>query len=282
MVILLKPTRAATALPGGLHALPTAASPPPPPEPSEEGDEQAGIAVVREVTAAVAGVPAHTIRARESIYAYGIDSIAAIRLAAGCRQRGIQLGAADILQGDSLAVIYWRHCSRLPAEPVSAAVRATALEVLGVSAAAVLPVLGGQQFRPERWLQSGRTLYEPTWTFRARERLDMVRLRAAWRALRRRHAVLRTVFAAVAPDRAVQVQLAPATVAAAPACTVSDEPGPAAPAVRAAVLRLARSPSDLFSLPARLHVVCAADCDVLLLAPHHAVYDAWSVPTWPT
>jgi len=289
--ILRSPIRSATAFPVGLHSLPlTIPDSTGVQDPAHDArtefspDEEA----IKTIISEIASFPSENITLRESVYAYGIDSISAIRVAAACRRRGIQLSVADILQGGSIEGICARSLEhRKPSRSaeatvlVSAADRGQALAVLGLSDDAVetvLPVLAGQLFHLEGWIRCGRTSYQPTWTFAAKERLNVDRLQVAWQALRHRHQVLRTTFAAVSSEKVLQVVIKPSTASDSHGWSFREVEGETTPAVKEAVRDLAHSPVDMFVPPVRLSILRGADFDAVLFNFHHAVYDAWSMP----
>lgn len=290
--IIQNPSRLATAFPEGLHALPLAISNDEAADESSRTDFNPDEAAIREIISEIASMPIEKITLRESIYAYGIDSISAIRVASACRKRGIQLGVADILQGGHIEGICQRflklQASRVAKAPtvkielVSAAEKTKALSILNIAEETVekiLPVLAGQLFHLDGWLKCGRTFYEPTWTFEARERLDLERLQVCWQALRYRHPILRTVFAAVSPDKAVQVMLKSSTVTESHGWNFRETETDASSAVMKEVYDISRLPADLFTPPVRLTIIRGSDFDGVLFTFHHAVYDAWSMPT---
>ncbi|KAI5846822.1 hypothetical protein BZA05DRAFT_405506, partial [Tricharina praecox] len=290
--ILQNPARFATAFPASLHTLPVVISD----SIAVKGDAldartefNPDEAAIRKIISEIASFPSENITLRVSIYAYGIDSISAIRVAAACRKQGIKLSVADILQGGSIEGICARF-ARLQKPPtseeatvlVSPVEKDRALAILSLSDDAVetvLPVLAGQFFHLEGWLKCGRTSYQPTWTFAAKERLNIDRLQVAWQALLHRHQILRTAFAAVSPEKVLQVILKPSTLAESHGWSFEEVEGEATPAVKKAVYDLAHSPLDMFTPPVRLTVLRGDDFDAVLFNFHHAVYDAWSMPS---
>jgi len=124
--------------------------------------------------------------------------------------------------------------------------------------------------------------------------LDAERLSVAWEELRRRHHVLRTVFAAVG-QKLVQVVLTSATIATPdPTIRSVTTTGDLKQAVEREVRAELSKPSDLHSPPTRAVHVRAEQQDAFVLIIHHALYglsffltsflivdlraDAWSLP----
>ncbi|KAJ9363713.1 hypothetical protein DTO280E4_2303 [Paecilomyces variotii] len=259
---------------------------------------------VRQILAEIASVPPGVITPTTSIFSIGLDSIAAIRIAATCRAKGLKAGVADILQGNTLRGISMRVSdeasspssqeernndsakkTKKPLLPNYEQVQETVTRQLGIPADAIetiLPCLSGQMYHLVSWLKSGRTLFEPAWTYSSRERLDADKLKQAWFKLRQRHPILRTCFAALSPADAVQVVLKEAHRNG----NGEDETFELIDASSKAVVEAAQTqareealhPSSLKTPPVRLRLVRASDQDAILLLVNHAAYDAWTMP----
>ena len=221
--LLERPSRFATACPSKLQELPLVKSMTASRTGSEQQFSEDALAkfgeTIRNAMAEVAQVSIEKITPSASIYTFGIDSIACIQIVSSCRRRGIKISVADILRGGNLGsiceIVGLRNGEQKESNDTadlqmlpSAAEKRSALSALGVQEHAVediLPCLPGQMYHLLSWLQSGRTLYQPAWSYRASARLDNFRLSEAWRKLRERHSVLRTTFASTSSHRAVQV-----------------------------------------------------------------------------
>lgn len=293
--MLDNPDRFAAAIPQGLHDLPLQSTQPTAEDKSSETFDHVAVEnyadIIRSAMADVAEVTASSIELDSSIYSFGIDSIAAIQIVSGCRKSGLKISVAQILKGATLG----RICELVAAnavssdrvtvelsEPsvlVSVEHQYSVLSKLKLSQDTVediLPCLPGQQYHLMSWLQSGRTLYEPGWIYKATA-LDANRLKAAWRKLRERNAALRTTFAAVGPQHPFQVVMKSSAVHD-DAFVVHRVEGSLTDAVKSRAHIEARNPSTMFSLPVRLRLVQADDGDAIMLYCHHALYDAWSMP----
>ncbi|GME47660.1 AMP-dependent synthetase/ligase [Neofusicoccum parvum] len=245
---------------------------------------------VRGAMSRVVNVPVESIELSTNIFSIGLDSIAAIQVASQCRKAGFRIGVADIIQGVTLGricrIIHAINSSEENAAPVESLPptlqpeeETAVLAKLGVAKDEVediLPALAGQDYHIASWLASGRTLYEPTWTFKATKTLDTEKLGQAWYALQERHSIMRTAFVAAKPDQAVQVVFKPSKIAT-DTFTVEEAPGELEAAVKATVKRISHTPSDLFTPPVRLHVVRSPEGDALLITMHHTTYDAWTM-----
>lgn len=289
--MLDQPGRFATAFPSQLRSLPVETKKG---SPAEETFDDAAVEqyadVIRAAMADVAQIPASNIALNSSIYSFGIDSIAAIQIVSRCKKAGVRLSVADILKGAMLGRICElvakkndksnHTVEKKQTELVTFKDKTAVLATLRPDRDAVediLPCLPGQEYHLISWLQSGRTLYEPGWCYRATTRLDAERLRAAWRKLRERNSVLRTTFAAVSPTRAVQVVLKASAISD-DGFAIFDDSRFLVDAVKEKAHEEARKPSDFFNLPVRLRLVRAADSDVVMVYVHHSLYDAWSMP----
>lgn len=287
--IIDHPTRCATAAPEQLGGLPLRLSQAKEPERGDtESDAPAHELIVRDVLAEVAGVPVDSIMPSTSIYNIGLDSLSAIRIASICRSRGLKASVADVLQGNTLRGISSRIVSTVEEriqtqEPLIEnydAVENAVLQRLGLSKDAVetiLPCLSGQLYHLASWLKSGRTLFEPAWSYYSPERLDSAKLEKAWNQLRQRHPILRTCFAATSPSMAVQVVLKQAPHNA-ETFKVIESPACIEEAAKTQAREEGLNPSSLFVPPVRLRLLKASDKDGIQVFINHAAYDAWTMP----
>ncbi|CAK1363027.1 unnamed protein product [Cercospora beticola] len=293
--ILQKPERYATAYPEQLRSLPLKLQ--------STASKSVGLVsfdklaieqyadTIRKAMAEVAQVSPESITLEASIYSFGIDSIAGIQIASRCRKAGLRVSVADILSGGTLGRVCEIVASKLDkatdsskamssAELVSSEQTQAVLTHLAIDSTdieEVLPLLPGQEYHLQSWLQSGRTLYEPGWTFYSRTRLDADKLRDSWNRLRQSNSVLRTTFAAIADKTVLQVVLRDGAIKVDGFVEVKSDKS-MVEIVKETAHAEARAPSDLFSPPIRLRLVKAADGDAVMLYVHHALYDAWSMP----
>ncbi|OJD40823.1 nonribosomal siderophore peptide synthase [Diplodia corticola] len=294
--IVEHPSRYVTACPPGLRSLPL--------ESAAEEEEaitwddpavQRYAETVRCAMSRVVNVPIESIELSTNIFSIGLDSIAAIQVASQCRKAGFRIGVADIIAGVTLGRICRAIASinsaqeyTAPAEKVAPVLvpeeESTVLAKLNVTkdeVEAIMPALAGQDYHIASWLASGRTLYEPTWTFRATKRLDTDKLGQAWHALQERHSIMRTAFVTARPDQTMQVVLKPSKIVSS-TFTIEEATGELEEIVKTAVKRISHTPSDLFTPPVRLHLVRSSsetgdDADALLITMHHTTYDAWTM-----
>ncbi|KAL2813202.1 hypothetical protein BDW59DRAFT_167586 [Aspergillus cavernicola] len=287
--IIEHPTRCSTTIPQGLGELPLKQGSVKPQEPvSGESEPPAHEAIIRSVLAEVAGIPLEEINPATSIFNLGLDSLSAIRIASICRSKGLKTGVGDILQGNTLRGISQRvRPISTPEQPSQGAlikdynrVEREVLEMLHLkkeSVEIILPCLPGQFYHLVSWLKSGRKLLEPAWTFFSRERIDSAKLRGAWLELRKRHPVLRTVFAAISTSEAVQIVLKDTSDNSDTFTTIKSSDN-ITELAKAQAREEALQPSALFSPPVRLRVLRAADKDGIVIIINHALYDAWTMP----
>ncbi|GFN18422.1 nonribosomal siderophore peptide synthase SidC [Aspergillus tubingensis] len=287
--IIEHPTRCATIVPHGLGELPTKLAI----EQSLASDVEASEAppheaIIQSVLAESAGVSVDNIKPNTSIFNIGLDSLTAIRIASICRSKGLKIGVADILQGNTLRGISQRiqPISEQTIQPQGslienyAEVEATVLQQLNLSmdsVEAILPCLGGQFYHLVSWLKSGRKLLEPAWAYDCSERIDSAKIEEAWFQLRQRHPILRTCFAATSSSEAVQIVLKQA-VRDASTFQVIETSSPISEAAQAQAREEALHPSSLYTPPVRLRLLKASDRDGILVLINHAAYDAWTMP----
>ncbi|KAL4743379.1 hypothetical protein BDV11DRAFT_123540 [Aspergillus similis] len=300
------PARCVTAVPQGLGGLTlkrTLSRSEHPVANSSHVDSQSASApahekTIQSVLADVAGISTDNIKPTTSIFNLGLDSLSAIRLASLCRAKGLKISVRDILQGITLRGI----STRVQLEPEVTTTTNGHSQVSGSSSLikdyphveqtvlsrlhlnkeeieTIIPVLPGQFHHLVGWLKSDRKLFEAPWAYVTRDgkRINADKLQSAWADLRKRHPVLRTVFAATSDSEAVQVVLRT------PADNLDtfrliDSADNIAGLARARAREEALHPSSLSSPPVRLRLLRAADRDGILLIIHHSLYDAWSMP----
>ncbi|KAL8949744.1 MAG: hypothetical protein Q9222_004175 [Ikaeria aurantiellina] len=288
--ILEQPSRSVLAFPVSLQGLPFKAPSGKSELPHRDAIEPgADLDCIQSALSQVSHIPVSSITTGVSIFSLGLDSIAAIHVAAACRKRGYDVSVADVLQGRSLGGI----CTRLRAKSmgtsntitqhskllVSPKSKKKALDILGLSerdVEHVLPCLAGQVYHLAAWLKSGRTQCEGVFTYQTSKRINADFLSSAWKGLRDRHPILRTTFVAVSPTEAIQVILAPSALNDTFQYTRFSETyhREGQPDVD----RQAKRPFTLFIPPSALHLVRDdSGCHISLMM-HHAMYDAWTIP----
>ncbi|KAK0434815.1 putative peptide synthetase [Armillaria borealis] len=236
--------------------------------------------LLRAVFSSISRIPLERIGPHTPLYALGLDSIAAIQIASRCRSQGLDIAVSDVFVGimKHLRTLLMRRY--LWEELVQEHERAQALELLGLrdeDVEEVLPVLPGQHYHLCAWLSCGGTFYEPVFVYKPSEQLDVDRLRQAWDALRKRHGILRTAFAATSSSNVLQVverDLPKSDLS----WSFAEFGGDFEQCVKEQVRTEYRRPSTLFTPSGRIKLVRVGNQDALLLVLHHATYDAWSVP----
>ncbi|KAF7879696.1 uncharacterized protein EAF02_007866 [Botrytis sinoallii] len=267
--ILENPQRSVVAHPKQLQDLPLESIPQSKVENVEDHRDVADapmLEVVRAALAEVANLPTDSVTLQTSIFSLGVDSIAAIRVASICRRRDVSISVADILQGNSLGgivrILVAKSMINTPpqdatTELLSPEAKASTLSLLKYpkdTVQEILPAMAGQEYHLASWLKSGRTFYEPTWAFQAREKIDTVRLRTVWRDLQLRHPILRTVFTAPTPESAYQIVLKPEVITDGTFTVIPAQPTDEdlISAVQRQVHHWAQRPSTLFTPPISL------------------------------
>ena len=247
-------------------------------------DRNPSVKVLCRIMSEVSEISMDDITPETSIYAIGLDSIKAIRLASKCRERGLHLSVADIIQGVTPVQI----CSLISKTASHHGTHGTeldpcteykGLDLQGIdrrNVEIILPCLSGQTYHLINWLNSGRTILEPTWAYQT-GKLNSKRLEEAWAQLQIRHQILRTTYIATSVHEAAQVILKPSTVTSTNLITIQamadfDE------AVERQIRFEAKNPSDLSIAPVGLCLIQGKDRDAVLLTLHHASYDAWTIP----
>lgn len=289
--ILEHPQRSVMAFPSSLQSLPLVIgrekSRSSPPDEIESGPD---LECIRTALSEVSGISEENIPVNASIFSLGLDSIAAIRVAATCRKQGYGVSVADVLQERSLGGICRRLRQRAPEQNSHAEHQSTLMNTKSRSKALVLvnvkdedvedvlPCLAGQSYHLATWLKSRQTMCEAVFTYQSPRTLNADNLRSVWSGLRERHSVLRTVFVALSPKKAVQVVLKPSAL--------SDDsfkcikaPGDSEDRIIDEIKKEAKQPFDFLSPPSKLLLIRGDTQVFVALKLHHAIYDAWTVQT---
>ncbi|KKY25492.1 putative nonribosomal siderophore peptide synthase [Phaeomoniella chlamydospora] len=286
------PTRYVCTFPPALQHLPLQLTITPSTNDLDTPDEDIPAATrdtLKRVLANASKLSADLIRSDTSIFSLGLDSISAIRVASNCRAEGLNVGVADVIQGNTLRGICRRIGSKKSLVPQSAEINTIpitdrqkvleTLEVKGEAIEAIVPCMAGQMYHIASWLNSRRTLFEPAWPFVSCDRLNIEKLRTAWAHLRRHHPILRSCFVATTSDQVFQVVLDRGTVdEVSTTFDIIELPSDVKNAAIAQAKTEAQQPSSLFIPPIRLRLVRANDADAVLLILNHTTYDAWSIP----
>ncbi|KAL8996350.1 MAG: hypothetical protein Q9169_004116 [Polycauliona sp. 2 TL-2023] len=251
-----------------------------------ELDSGPDLDAIHEALSAVSQIPAKEISPQISIFALGLDSIAAIQVAAACRKKGYGISVADVLQGRSLSGICRRLRERSHTTPdqhiknvttlITSDMRAKVMALLGLEDAQVeqiLPCLAGQVFHLASWLKSDRVTCEVVFTYQSSTRLDAEKLKSAWRKLQQRHSILRTAFVTSSPTDVLQVILRSSALND-DSFTSTDSQVP----IYDLIQQQAKDHFTLFTPPAKLQHVRSDTQDLVMLKLHHATYDAWTIP----
>lgn len=245
---------------------------------------------IRTVLSEVSGIFIEDVQENASIFSLGLDSISAIRVAATCRKQGYGVSVADVLQGRSPGAICRRFRERSSEQNsngknqntntlISIEDKSKALIVTNVGKEAVEDVLlclAGQQYHLATWLKSRRSMCEVIFTYQCSRSLDVDDLKCAWRGLRERHSVLRTIFVALSPKESVQVVLKPSALND-DSFKYVEAPDGSEETVIEQIKQESKQPFDLFSPPSKLSLVRENTQDFVVLKLHHATYDAWTV-----
>ncbi|KAI4213651.1 MAG: hypothetical protein LQ351_003875 [Letrouitia transgressa] len=285
--VLENPNRSVLAFPESLRSVPLTISSSPS-ERLSRGIIAPGndLACIKEVLSEISGISLKNVAPQMTIFALGLDSIAAIHVAAACRYRGVDLTVADVLQGRSLEGICHRYRAKQHGQTATKSIiitseqKSKATEILKIrddEVEAFLPCLGGQFYHLTSWLKSGRNRFEATWAFSCLTRIDELRLAVAWSKLKERHSILRTTYVAVTSSEIVQVVLK-SSVADDRSFRVFNLLEESQDSSTGLKIQRAGQLFSLFSPPCILHLLKNPNCDKLLLRLHHASYDAWTMP----
>ncbi|KAI0155238.1 amino acid adenylation domain-containing protein [Xylariaceae sp. FL1272] len=159
---------------------------------------------IRQVLAGLAGIPVPNIQRSVPIYRYGLDSIAAIQLAALLRREGFDVSAIDVIEHPSCAGIASILQTQKPKpfrEPFNFARfrRETEADILraGVETEAIetiLPCTYTQQGLLSQFLESEGNLYFNYTSWEVKGIMEPEKMVKSWVELTAHHQILRTGF----------------------------------------------------------------------------------------
>ncbi|KAF4337915.1 hypothetical protein FBEOM_8198 [Fusarium beomiforme] len=165
---------------------------------------------VRHVLATLSGVRDHHIQRRTTIFQLGLDSINAVQVASGLRQRGFVISAPDVIECPS--------CSKIAAKLLENSSRADAGQVQEydldrfsrevskevhdqlpktLKVESVLPCTPVQSAMLVSFIQSGGDNYLNAMRYTLTEHVPVADLERGWKLLEQRHPMLRTGFISV-------------------------------------------------------------------------------------
>ncbi|KAI4156120.1 MAG: hypothetical protein LQ340_000519 [Diploschistes diacapsis] len=240
---------------------------------------------LRLILAEVSGLSSKSITVDTSIFRLGLDSVSAIKVASLCREKELNLCVADIIQGQTLYGI-WKRLSTHPQnhDRTMQDVIDVSVDNLGFNPLkpheieAALPCLGGQEYHIANWHGCSGVSYYPTFAFSSTEKLDITRLQEAWDELRSKWSILRTTFVATAMSKAAQMISKPLYTGTSIVETHTID----SPRRTNLVLdQISFWSNQAFKglSPVRLVLLRNLERDMILLTIHHALYDAWTIPT---
>ena len=289
--ILEHPMRSVMAFPSSLQSLPLAKEKRKSHQlPQDDIKPGPDLETIRSALSKLSGFPPENIPLDASIFSLGLDSISAIEIAATCRKQGFGVSVADVLQGRSLGGICrgfrgknLEHSSHIETQKtfVSAESKSKALRLANVKdedIEDVLPCLAGQIYHLASWLKSRRTMCEAIWTYHFTKRLNVDHLESAWRDLRKRHPVLRTIFVSLSPKEAVQLILKD-SILTDDSFECTEAQGGPEDKLSVQIKLKVKQPFDLFTPPSKLCLIRGETRDFVILKLHHATYDAWTIST---
>ena len=288
--ILDHPLRSVIAFPSSLQTLPLAnGSRKSHHLPQDDIKPGPDLEAIRIALSKASGFPPESIPLDASIFSLGLDSISAIQIAATCRKQGHGVSVADVLQGRSLGGICRGFRGKNMEQSSDVTTQNTLISAESKSKVQrlanvkdediedILPCLAGQVYHLASWLRSRRTMYEAIWTYHCAKRLNVDDIKSAWRGLRKRHPVLRTIFVSLSPKEAVQLILKHSVLTEDSfACTETQ--GDPKDKLLDQIKLEAKQPFDLFNPPSKLRLIRGDTRDFVVLKLHHATYDAWTIP----
>ena len=251
---------------------------------SEGKENNVEITKLRKILSDLSGVPPEIVSDTMSIFALGIDSIQAIKLASICKRNGINVGVGGILLGQTiLGILQRRDGDAMQIQGSGennvnlklSQVEASWLPGSGVEA--ILHCLGGQNYHLAKpFLTSSGESY-PTFFYTTNTHLDHQKLQQAWHDLITLTPSLRTVFAATLDGGCAQIILKASTFESDDFGVLETDVGDnEATIIERYLAYLEQETFDSRAPPHQLRLLKSTR-EVLALTLHHVIYDAWTV-----
>ena len=248
--------------------------------PKRETLNQQELGKLRSIISDFCDVDIEELSAESNIFHLGVDSISAIKMVTRCRDGGLKLTVANVLQGETLQGILERKNESTPYLNGVSGVNTVAGNLLSAlpywlsesKVERVYPCLGGQMYHLASQVADGHHATQPTFAYDTIEKLDLLRLQAALESLVERHEILRTMFAAGGPRQAIQAVLRPSDPRIPTLWRHGTRP------IDACTRQHSQIRFDHFTTPWRIGVVEETSSDCILLTLHHSLYDAWNIP----
>ncbi|KAJ6262346.1 hypothetical protein Dda_3153 [Drechslerella dactyloides] len=229
------------------------------------------------------------IKSSTSIFHLGIDSISAIRLASELRRNAVFISVSEILRESTVEKIARflyrkRQLPKYSPEPVTQSEISSSQVVKVVSLAGlqtedveyVSLATAGQLFLIKAWESSRGRIFLPTFSFKATKVLLPSKLGLALKALVKANSILRTTFVS-AGDSLYQVAHRHASPSFQATLFTSDSVPESS--LRQVNQIEASLTYDMTVPSVRLHLVSAEKESYIFLTLHHALYDAFTLPS---
>ncbi|KAK6361867.1 hypothetical protein TWF730_005578 [Orbilia blumenaviensis] len=229
------------------------------------------------------------IKPSTSIFHLGIDSISAIRLASELRKRSLFIAVSEILRESTVRKIclFLDKKQRTPSAPQKPAEQpgVSSEQLKKVVAAAglksedvedVSPATSGQLFLIKAWESSEGRIFLPTFSFKSAEALRSPRLKRALDRLVVSNPILRTSFAAVGDDifQVVHKSASPSFRS-----TYFDSDLVPETSLQQINGEEQAREYDMSTPSLRVHLVSSRKESFVFATLHHALYDAFTLPT---
>ncbi|ORY07062.1 amino acid adenylation [Basidiobolus meristosporus CBS 931.73] len=252
--------------------------------------------IIRKIIVQISPVPESNINQGSSIFQLGLDSLSAILLSSKLRKQGFEISVSQIMQYPVIEQM--AHCldsessessnEQSLIEEARVAIKefensnrvlvANQIGILESDISAIYPCSPLQEGMIAQFLKSDKAVYLNHILLDLESKIDLEKLREAWRCVVRTHDILRTCFCLLDGQKYIQVVLYDSDK-----YEMSWE------------VKSANSEDELITLieeteaeiskeltlqrpPIRLTVCHCATRVCLLISIHHSLYDGWSLP----
>lgn len=236
--------------------------------------------ILKRIISKLSKVPVDLLTPESSIYTLGLDSILAIKVASLCRENGLKLSVADVIQGETLGGICQRATQtsqRRKSVLQDHKILASSFPSLSIpenEVENILPCLSGQLYQLDKFAYSLDQSI-PTFAYIVKSRIDVPRLEQAWNELKRLNPILRTLFEYNEQENPAQIILKAKEYEQ--SLLVFENHPDTEGSLFKTIHRLSYRDLATDQPTLLLAVLRRKDQDVLLLSLHHALYDANSL-----
>ncbi|KAI0780914.1 hypothetical protein BD413DRAFT_608137 [Trametes elegans] len=246
----------------------------------------------RDVISVVTRVPAFNIKVETPLATLGIDSITAVQLVARARRIGLRLSSAGVVQSRTVGDLL-RQLKETKTTMANGTSHETSIDIprdrwstllTGCGAGVeelverITPASPGMEWMIGMWQRSNGSRFQHVFGYHLPADVDVTKLREAWYALIRKHAILRSTFVYDAGAGAPRIVVfKPEALESSWSQEVLEETAEPQQAVEQRMKGLVSNPPSITRPISRALLLQSPQSFELVIHLHHFQYDAWSL-----